>query len=87
MANQPDQRRTDPLLLVEVVLALALFGLMVGLYWIPSMRPPFLPARGTGLLLALLFFVVVGLDAWRRRRRAGSGSRAPFRDEIDGGRH
>lgn len=59
----------DPLLLVEVTLALLLFGLAIVLYLIPSARAALLPDWWAGILLAILFFAIVFLDTMRRRRR------------------
>lgn len=61
-------RGTDPLLLVEAALALLLFGLFVFLFLLPAARPPFLPRWWTWLLVGTVFFALLGLDAWRRKR-------------------
>ena len=61
-------RGSNPLLLVEAALALLLFGLFVYLYLLPAARPPFDPAWWTWPLLGVLFFTLVGLDAWRRKK-------------------
>lgn len=59
----------DPLLLLEAVLALALFGLAIAFFIIPAARATLLPSWWAGIILAILFFAVVFLETIRRRRR------------------
>lgn len=74
--------RADPLLLLEVVLVLALFGLAVALYLIPSAREPFVPHWWTPLLLGALFFGVLALDVYRRRRARHAGLHRAVREDA-----
>lgn len=69
MRRSPDAPRgTDPVLLAEAGLALILLALTVYLFLIPSASPSSEPAWWTWLLLGTLFFGLIGLDTWRRRR-------------------
>ena len=61
------------MLLVEAVLTLAFFGLFVALYFVPAGEEPFLPRPYAWPLLAALFFGILILDHWRRKRRARTG--------------
>lgn len=69
MAHPRRATRTDPVLLLEVALGLTMIALFVWLFWIPASQGPFVPRWWAGWLLAGMFFGIVGLDAWRRRRR------------------
>jgi len=71
-------RSFDPFLLAEVVLVLVLIGLSVVFYLRPA--ADHLPdARWwQWMLLGALFFGVLGLDGYRRRR----GSRRALRDTL-----
>lgn len=75
----------DALLLVEVLLALLLFGLGVSLFLIPAASPDASPPWWIGILLAVLFFAVVFLETIRRRRAGNAAllEPAPDEDELD----
>lgn len=69
--SQGAPRGTDPLLLAEAGLAIVLFALFFYLFLIPAARPLYDPAWWTWPLLGSLFFALIGLDSWRRRRNRG----------------
>lgn len=76
-------RGAEPLLLLEAGLVLVLFALFVFLFLLPSARPPFTPGWWNWPLVALVFFALVGVDAFRRKRgrRAPSRPRSPRRPD------
>ena len=61
--------RTDPILLLEAVLALVLFGLFILLYFRPFGLGDPTPAWWTAPLLGGLFFAILFLERWRRKKR------------------
>jgi hypothetical protein len=61
---------TDPILLVEAGLALLLFGLFIALYLVPAEDGVAGTRWWAAPLLAALFFGILGLEGWRRKRRA-----------------
>jgi hypothetical protein len=71
-------RSFDPLLLAEVVLVLVLIGLGLAFYLRPAAT--YLPAARwwQWMLLGVLFFGVLALDGYRRKR----GSRRALRDTL-----
>ena len=70
--NQP-RGRADRILLLEALLALILFALFMVLYFVPAGEATFEPAWWAWPVLAGLFFGILVLDQWRRKRRAKSG--------------
>lgn len=64
---------TDRVLLLEAVLVLVLLALFLILYFVPAGEGTFEPAWWAWPLLAALFFGILGLEQWRRKRRAKSG--------------
>lgn len=70
-----EPRQTDRLLLLEAGLILLLVVLTVFLYWVPAARVPFAPRWYAPLVLGGLFFAILGLHSWRRRRGARSAMR------------
>lgn len=75
---------TDRLLLWEAGLALVLFALAVYLFVIPAARDDLSPAWWTWVLLAILFFGLLGLDDYRRRRVDGRTLRGELDDLRSG---
>ena len=73
MKQTPAGSGTDPILLLEAVLALLLFALFVMLYFVPAGTARFQPAWWAWPVLAGLFFGILLLDQWRRKRRGKSG--------------
>jgi peptidoglycan/LPS O-acetylase OafA/YrhL len=63
----------DRILLLEALLALILFALFLLLYFVPAGEATFEPAWWAWPVLAGLFFGILLLDQWRRKRRAKSG--------------
>jgi uncharacterized membrane protein len=67
----PTERRTDRVLLAEVTLILVLFGLGIVFYW----RPAAAGWEGDStawwqwLLLGAVFFAIMALETFRRRRK------------------
>jgi lipopolysaccharide export LptBFGC system permease protein LptF len=73
MTQTPPRSGSDPILLVEAVLVLLLFALFIMLYFVPAGGGTLEPRWWAWPVLALLFFGILGLEHWRRKRRAGSG--------------
>ena len=71
--TQNPPRRTDRILLLEAVLALLLIALFLGLYFVPAGKPTFEPEWWAWPVLAGLFFGILLLDQWRRKRRPKTG--------------
>ena len=61
-------RRTRRYLLIEVGLILTLIAMTILLYWRPAADGRLTPPWWHWPSLALLFFAVVGLHTWRRKR-------------------
>jgi hypothetical protein len=76
--------RTDRLLLLELGLAIVLVGLGVLFYWGPATGDGLSPRWWHGVILVLLFFALVGLDARRRRTRNRSALRQVL-DDVNPG--
>ena len=70
--TRPDSG-VDRILLLEAALALLLFALFMALYFVPAGEATFQPAWWAWPVLAGLFFGILLLDQWRRKRRAKSG--------------
>lgn len=70
MPDDSPSWKLEPLLLIEVGLALLLFGLAVALFFVPAAQPSFVPYWWAWILLAGLFFGIVGLETYRRRHRS-----------------
>jgi peptidoglycan/LPS O-acetylase OafA/YrhL len=64
---------SDPILILEALLALVLFGLFMMLYFLPAGGATFEPEWWAWPVLVGLFFGILALDRWRRKRRAKSG--------------
>ena len=64
---------TDRILVLEALLALLLVALFLGLYFVPAGEPMFEPEWWAWPVLGGLFFGILLLDQWRRKRRARSG--------------
>ena len=73
MRQTPPRSGSDPILLVEAVLVLVLFALFIVLYFVPAGGGMLEPRWWAWPLLALLFFGILLLDHWRRKRHARSG--------------
>ena len=71
--TQNPPRRTDRILLLEALLALVLVALFMVLYFVPASDPPFEPEWWAWPVLGGLFFGILLLDQWRRKRRGKSG--------------
>lgn len=69
MTDKPFRRRGDPILMVEVVLVLALFVLFLVLYLVPAGSGALVPAWWAWPVLAVVFFGILVLERWRRKRR------------------
>lgn len=70
--------RADPVLLLEVGLVLLLLGLFIALYWVPSSDETFVADWWVFPLLGALFFGILLLEGWRRRR----GNRSALREAL-----
>jgi len=64
--------RTDPILLLEAGLTLLLFALFIILYFQPAGTGDVVPEWWTAPLLGALFFTILLLERWRRKRRGKS---------------
>ena len=73
MTPNPARGGADRILLLEALLALLLFALFMLLYFVPAGEATFEPAWWAWPVLAGLFFGILLLDQWRRKRRAKSG--------------
>jgi hypothetical protein len=73
MRTQLPREHADRVLLLEVVLALLLFGLFIGLYFVPAGGTTFRPQWWAWPVMAALFFGILLLDRWRRKRRRRTG--------------
>lgn len=73
MNQTPPGSGTDRVLLLEAVLALLFFALFIMLYFVPAGGGTFRPRWWAWPVLAGLFFGILALDQWRRKRRAKSG--------------
>ena len=82
MKNTPSRGGADRILLLEAVLALLLFALFVMLYVVPAGDATLEPRWWAWPVLAVLFFGILLLDQWRRKRRAGSGLSNAVPDEL-----
>ena len=69
MTAKPYRQRPDPVLLLEAVLVLALFVLFLVLYLVPAGSGALIPAWWAWPLLATVFFGILLLERWRRKRR------------------
>jgi hypothetical protein len=74
-------RRVDRALLAEVVLVLALVALGLVLFWRPAASGVLNPRWWHWTVLAVLFFSVVGLAGYRRRRRGNRALHEVIREE------
>lgn len=68
MARESGGAGTDRMLLLEAALALVFFALMIVLYWVPSARETSTSGWWRPLLPTAVFFLILGLDGWRRKR-------------------
>ena len=73
MTQNHPRGSTDRILLLEALLALVLIALFMALYFVPAGQATFEPRWWAWPLLAGLFFGILLLDQWRRKRRAKSG--------------
>ena len=74
MMNQtPPRSGADRVLLLEAVLTLLFFALFVMLYFVPAGGSTFRPRWWAWPVLVGLFFGILSLEQWRRKRRAKSG--------------
>ena len=64
---------TDRILLLEAVLTLLLIALFMLLYFVPAGQATFEPAWWAWPVLAGLFFGILLLDRWRRKRQGKPG--------------
>ena len=80
MADTPD--RPDPLLLLEIALVLLLIGFGAVLYLRPASQGLFSPPWWRSVALGVLFFGVVGLHTWRRRRRSHTALHQVIREDA-----
>ncbi|MBW3628832.1 MAG: hypothetical protein KY464_05995 [Gemmatimonadetes bacterium] len=72
--NQTSPRgAADHVLLLEAVLVLLFFALFIMLYFVPAGGNTFRPEWWAWPVLVGLFFGILALDQWRRKRRAKSG--------------
>jgi hypothetical protein len=78
--DERPRRPLNRLLLVEIGIGLLLFGLAIYLYWIPAARAPFVPRWWSLPVLAGLFFGLLVVDRWRRRRGDVEARRAAVRE-------
>lgn len=76
------ERRTSRMLVLEVGLILVLIGLGIVLYWRPAAEGMLAPRWWHWVLLAGIFFSVVGLETRRRKRRAHEALHEAIRDEA-----
>jgi hypothetical protein len=82
MKHTPSRGGADRILLLEAVLALLLFALFVMLYVVPAGDSALEPEWWTWPLLAGLFFGILLLEQWRRKRRAKGGLSNALPDEL-----
>ena len=73
-------RHIDWIMLFELGLAALLVGLGVSIYWGPAADGVLAPRWWHGILLGLLFFLLVGIDSWRRRHRGHTSLHRVLRD-------
>jgi hypothetical protein len=73
MNRNVPRERTDYVLLLEWAMGLLLVGLSVALYFRPAGGPTFQPQPWAWPVLAALFFGILYLDRWRRKRRRKTG--------------
>jgi hypothetical protein len=78
-------RRTDRILLLEVLMVLLLIALSVTLFWQPAAAGLASPQWWHWTVLAALFFGVIGLDRWRRRRRVYADLHEVIREDSPRG--
>jgi protein-S-isoprenylcysteine O-methyltransferase Ste14 len=83
MVEEPSPTRNDPLLLLEAVLVVLLVVLFIVLYFIPIASDSFLPEWWAWIVLAILFFGVLALDSWRRRKRRREELHRAIREGAD----
>lgn len=69
MTAKPFRRRGDPILMIEVALVIALFVLFLLLYLVPAGSGVLVPAWWAWPVLAVVFFGILVLERWRRKRR------------------
>jgi peptidoglycan/LPS O-acetylase OafA/YrhL len=70
--NRP-RSGADRILLLEALLTLVLVALFMVLYFVPASDPTFEPEWWAWPVLAGLFFGILALDRWRRKRRGRMG--------------
>lgn len=76
-APRPGSR--DPILVLEVVLALVVFVCLIVFLWVPAQRAPFVPVWWGWPVTGAALFGLLLLDAWRRRRQ----NRRALRQSLD----
>jgi hypothetical protein len=78
------KRRTDRMLLLELGLVLLLIGLSVEFFW-RSAAANFIGARWwQWVTLVALFFGILLLHQWRRRRHMHAGLHQAIREDASG---
>jgi hypothetical protein len=80
MAETPTPRGYDPVLLLEALLVLVLIGLSIYFYIVPAGEGRLFPDWWTWPILGVLFFGILFIERWRRKRR---GTR-PFSHTASG---
>ena len=73
MTQNSPRRGVDRILLLEALLALLLVALFLLLYFVPAGEPTFEPVWWAWPVLAGLFFGILLLDRWRRKRHGKLG--------------
>ena len=68
------------IVLVELGLVVLLMGLGAAIYWVPVAGSALTPRWWHAVVLAALFFLLIGLDTWRRRHRRHAALHQALRD-------
>jgi hypothetical protein len=82
MISTRPRKPADPILLIEAALVLVFLGLFLALYFVPAGEGSLLPQWWAWPILAGIFFGILLLERWRRKRRDSASMSAALRLDM-----